>query len=165
MAGKSGATAPIPTSEGEETSVTNAQIVPQSYAYFYAHQPHNSKNRLRCADAKCWTVMFIVRWVSVRAFILEEEQMSPSRKIPIRSNRGKVLESDNLPVESNDLDVTRIARLIADGEVDWPEKLTSDQASALTTKIRNLNRSRLIKLVARLIANDMFRDQAPETET
>lgn len=91
--------------------------------------------------------------------------MSPSRKIPIRSNRGKVLESDNLPVESNDLDVTRIARLIADGEVDWPEKLTSDQASALTTKIRNLNRSRLIKLVARLIANDMFRDQAPETET
>ncbi len=49
-------------------------------------------------------------------------------------------------------DVGRLAPLVADGEVDWPDDLPEQQAAELTAMVRRRRRSRLIKLIARLIA-------------
>lgn len=63
-----------------------------------------------------------------------------------------------------ELDVAKVAPLVADGEVAWPDDLTNAQVAALTVAVRNLNRTRLIKLVARLLAADIACEQASEID-
>jgi hypothetical protein len=51
----------------------------------------------------------------------------------------------------------RLADLIADGQAEWPADLAEPAASELTLAVRRRRRSRLVKLIARLIAADIVR--------
>ena len=56
----------------------------------------------------------------------------------------------------------RRASLIAKGQVDWPSGLDEPTAKALEVEVRRLRRFRLIRLIARLIAADLARDDRVE---
>jgi len=64
------------------------------------------------------------------------------------------------PADTPTVTVERLAALVADGEVGWPDGLTQRQAADLTAAVCGLRRSRLISLVARLIAEDIARNQS-----
>ena len=51
------------------------------------------------------------------------------------------------------------ARLVADGESEWPSDLNAAQERLLTDEVRRLRRSRLIRFFAHQLARDLFREQ------
>ena len=55
----------------------------------------------------------------------------------------------------------RVARLIADGELPFPADLPAADAAALAAEVRRLRRGRLVRHVARAIAEDLLRDAGP----
>lgn len=67
--------------------------------------------------------------------------MSGSKDVPISPDRLGGSAAPKFAVEHFELDVTKVAALVADGEVGWPTDLTEAQATALTKAVRELNRS------------------------
>lgn len=88
--------------------------------------------------------------------------MSDGDPVPIRPGQPEGFAAPKPATTHNELDVAKVAVLVADGEIEWPTDLTDAQAAALSKVVREINRSRLINLVARLIAEDIFRDHAQE---
>jgi hypothetical protein len=53
----------------------------------------------------------------------------------------------------------RTARLIGDGQIDWPAGLTPAQEQRLLDEVRRLRRARLVRFIASGIAIDIARDR------
>jgi hypothetical protein len=51
--------------------------------------------------------------------------------------------------------LARCARLLAAGEMDWPDGLSKEQEEELLTAVRRWRRARLINLIASRIAADL----------
>lgn len=51
----------------------------------------------------------------------------------------------------------QVARIVAQGEFPFPTGLTSDQAAQLATEVRKRRRRRLVKFIARSIAQEIWR--------
>jgi hypothetical protein len=49
----------------------------------------------------------------------------------------------------------RCARLLAAGEMDWPEGLSAEQDAELLAAVRRFRRARLVRLIASRIAADI----------
>jgi hypothetical protein len=58
-----------------------------------------------------------------------------------------------------DFDVDRWARLVADGQVPLPTHLESSEQEALVRRVSQLRRLRLLKFIARAIAQDICRSR------
>lgn len=54
--------------------------------------------------------------------------------------------------------VRQWARLIAAGEIDWPEELPVEVEAELIRAVRAEQRARIVDLIARLIAADLIRN-------
>ena len=86
------------------------------------------------------------------------------RFVPLPAEAGGESTSDRAEaptggqVEFTDQQMERWARLLADGEVEFPEALSAQQAEALLTEVRRLRRTRLIRFIARQIARHIKRD-------
>lgn len=91
--------------------------------------------------------------------------MPTSKDVLINSDRSPESGISEAAIGAFEFDVAHVASLVADGTVAWPDDLTDTQAANLTVAIRNINRSRLIKLLARLIAADIVRRETPEIES
>ena len=59
-------------------------------------------------------------------------------------------------------DLSRLARLIAIGEVPWPDGLQPRTASELAAEVRMLRRFHLMRLIAKSIAADIARNDSRE---
>ena len=57
-------------------------------------------------------------------------------------------------------DLERLASLVANDEIAWPDDLSANQTAELTADVRRRRRSRLVKLVTRSIAADIARDRS-----
>lgn len=86
------------------------------------------------------------------------------RFVPLPAETGgeSVSDSADAPtggqVEFTDEQMERWARLLADGEVEFPEALPAHQAEVLLAEVRRLRRKRLIRFIARQIARHIKRD-------
>ena len=60
------------------------------------------------------------------------------------------------------LNFSRIAQLVADDEIPWPTNLSPNDADRLRLAVREIRRSQLVYLVARLIAADIARSTGVE---
>ena len=56
------------------------------------------------------------------------------------------------------------ARLVADGEAEFPPDLPPDQEQSLLYEVRRLRRARLITFIARQIALDIHRERRTEED-
>ncbi len=80
----------------------------------------------------------------------------------IGPDRGAVEpNSAALQARAPAVDVERLAALVADGEVPWPDDLSAHQATELAAAVRRRRRLRLVKLIARQIAAELWRDKPP----
>lgn len=61
--------------------------------------------------------------------------------------------------------IKQLARLIAGGEIKWPDDVTGDLADELTTAVRRHRRAELLRLVGKLIARGILSDRACEEST
>ncbi len=54
------------------------------------------------------------------------------------------------------LDVDRLARLVANGEVCWPDDVSPQTARLLAARVNTLRRDRLVSLIAKTLAKDLL---------
>ena len=66
--------------------------------------------------------------------------------------------------ELSDETLSRCARLLATGEIDWPTGLSAEQQLALMAEVRRCRRARLVKFIASLIAADIAREGGGRAE-
>ena len=81
-------------------------------------------------------------------------KISPDRGGPEPTQSAKAARAPAAQIE-------RLAELVAGGEVEWPDDLPESQAAELTAAVRRCRRSRLIKLIARQIAQDIRQRVGP----
>ncbi len=65
--------------------------------------------------------------------------------------------SRQIPAET----LINCAKLLANGEMDWPSDLSDEQQAELLAKVRSFRRTRLVKLIASQIAADIAQEQRP----
>lgn len=82
--------------------------------------------------------------------------VSQNSRISPRTGAGEPARTENA-AGAPALDIERLATLVANGEVAWPSDLPEPQAAELTAKVRRRHRSRLITIIARLVAADIAR--------
>ena len=64
---------------------------------------------------------------------------------------------------TSELDRNRLADLIADGELPFPQSISAEEALRLATKVRERRRTTLVDFLARQIAQQLC-DHPPEME-
>jgi hypothetical protein len=80
---------------------------------------------------------------------------------------GGTTDGPNVPsiaTRSDSLDLDRLARLVAGGEVEWPDGLSDRQADELTALVRRRRRSELITMIARAIAAELAGSRKVESQ-
>ena len=55
----------------------------------------------------------------------------------------------------------RVAELVANGELPFPENLTAKRSQRLLVEVQQRRRRRLVKFIARMIALDIHRSREP----
>ena len=80
-----------------------------------------------------------------------------------KNNGQEAAYEPNAITPTAELDLQRLAELLANDEISWPSDLSAQQAEQLTQAVRHRRRSRLITIISRQIANDLTRDQRQET--
>ena len=68
-------------------------------------------------------------------------------------------EADEKPDER--VDLSRWARLIANGHMSFPTELSPQAQEALARKVSTVRKQRLLNYIARAIAADILRSQEP----
>ena len=73
---------------------------------------------------------------------------------------GQSNHADTIP-EYQTLDLDRMAKLVADGEISFPTQLSPDGRDRLMVKVSRLRRARFVRYIARSIALDIHRSSEP----
>jgi len=76
---------------------------------------------------------------------------------PDKTGQHAAVKADKDSHEGIDLD--RCARLVADGDLPFPTDLCEDAAERLAGEISRLRRARLVKHIARAMADDIVRSR------
>jgi hypothetical protein len=77
------------------------------------------------------------------------------------ASTGEAADTAN-PLTADQLN--RWATLIADGRDSFPNELSAEDREYLTAEVRRLLRERLLSLIARAIARDIFRSERKDKE-
>lgn len=90
--------------------------------------------------------------------------MPSSKEYPISKRSGNEPSSDLVTTISPGVEIPRLARLIADGDADWPDDVSPQDTKALEQAIRQIRRTQLIKTIAKAIADAIARSPKKDTE-